>query len=271
MRKLSYILSVAILLFGLSACGSDATGPDVGEPPAIPNLENSQPDVSYFGGAGQKVSSELPSVNFQTAQNLALTFSSFSAIEQLYSGFMQGAENSSASFQNGVWEWTYSHTYQGTNSSVRLTAEETNNAVNWDLFFSVDSPEITFEDYKMMSGSTQNDGSQGDWTFNSIFNSSGTEIPFLESMWMVDSNNNEETLDVVVYDDQGVAVATIDYSRNNNEYLMMINITDSNTSDAEIFWDTNAEIGYIMQNSERLCWQGTAQSATDVVCSDVGL
>lgn len=48
MKKLSYSLLIAMLFVGITGCGGDSTGPDDGEPPQTPNLEQGQPDVSYF-------------------------------------------------------------------------------------------------------------------------------------------------------------------------------------------------------------------------------
>lgn len=268
-KLLQYTL-IILLAIGFIACSDNGSGTDEGEPPSLPNLaEYSQPDVSYFGGFGTKVSTISASPNFQLAQGLVLGFSSFTSIGQIYTGFFEGALGENASFNDGVWEWSYSYSFGGSSSEVRLTAEETSTTVNWDLFISFSGDGLDFNNYNLMSGTTQNDGLQGGWTFNTFLDGS-TGIPFLQSNWLV-TGDNEQTNEVVIFDDEGTAQVNIDFEENGSEFLLEIDFTDESESDAEIFWNTDSEIGYVQQVDERTCWQGRGQNAVDVSCSDIGL
>lgn len=262
------LMLLTVTLISCSDSGTDASEP---EPPSLPNLSAyAQVETDYFQNMGSEASPAVTnSINYATAQSLVLGFSSLSMIGQVYTGFLSSAQSSNAEFNNGIWEWDYSYNYGGNSASVRLTAEEQNTAVDWDVFITLSSPELNFEDYNVMSGTTQNDGLQGQWTFNA-FQEGGTETALLESEWTAESET-ERQLSVDIFDN-GTTTASINYDQAGDEYTMMIDFTDESTSDTEIYWDTNADVGYIDRDGEdKKCWQGSGQNAADVACSEVGL
>ncbi len=152
----------------------------------------------------------------------------------------------------------------GTEATIRLTAEEESNGIFWDMFLTVDSPEISFEDYNMISGFVNNNGNEGFWNLNTIFNDTGSEQLLLESVWEVISDD-ESTLDMTIYNEQGEADGTVTYSKNVPVHEMVIN------SSTVIYWNTEDEIGYISDDGEKMCWEGRGTTASDVECSEVGL
>jgi len=265
-QYLKYVFLVGLMV-GLMACG-DSTGPDgpdVGEAPAIPSLENAQPDVSYFQTTNQEnTATTASSVAFSSAQSMVMGFSMLSSMSQIYQPFFQDAQGVEATFNNGVWEWSYTATHMGTEATIRLTAEEESNGIFWDMFLTVDSPEISFEDYNMISGFVNNNGNEGFWNLNTIFNDTGSEQLLLESVWEVISDD-ESTLDMTIYNEQGEADGTVTYSKNVPVHEMVIN------SSTVIYWNTEDEIGYISDDGEKMCWEGRGTTASDVECSEVGL
>lgn len=262
---------LTLLAVNLIACSDSSTDSEEMEPPTPPDLSTySQVNTSYFQDASSEAAPTVSnSTNYVTAQSLVLGFSSLSMIGQVYTGFLSNAQTSNATFENGVWEWEYSYNYGGSSASVRLIAEEQSTAVNWDVFITLNSPQFNFSDYNMMSGSTQNDGMQGQWTFNT-FQEGATGTALLKSEWTAESETDRQL--VVDIFDNGTTTASINFERSGNEYLMTIDFADASTPDTEIFWNSNTDIGYIDQEGqERKCWQGHGQSATDVACSEVGL
>jgi hypothetical protein len=264
-RYVKYVVVIGLMV-GLVACG-DSTGPDgpgLGEAPALPSLENAQPDISYFQTTSQGKTIVASSNAFTSAQVIVFGFSILSNISQVYQPFIQEAQGSEATFNDGVWEWSYSMSYQGTDATIRLTAEEASNGVFWDMFLTLDSQGISFEDYNMISGFTNNDGREGYWNLNTIFNNTGSEQLLLESEWEV-ASDSERVIDMTIYNEQGEADGTIDYSNNGTVHEMTINET------TVIYWDTENEIGYISEDGEKMCWEGRGATASDVDCSAVGL
>lgn len=264
-RYFKYVLLIGLMI-GFMACdnSSGPDGPDVGEAPAIPNLENAQPDVSYFETTNKENTTTASSVAFSTAQSMVMGFSMLSSMAQVYQPFLQNAGGAEATFNNGVWEWGYTATHMGTEATIRLTAEEESSGIFWDMFLTVDSPDMSFEDYNMISGFVNNDGTEGYWNLNTIFNDTGSEQRLLESEWEVISDD-ESTLEITIYNEEGVADGTVNYSKSVPVHEMTIN-----TSTA-IYWDTEEEIGYVSEEGEKMCWEGRGTTASDVECSEVGL
>lgn len=265
------LLVLMILTVTLISCSDSGTDSNESEPPSLPNLAAySQVNTSYFTSTGSAANPTVAnSVNFATAQSLVLGFSSLSMIGQVYTGFLSNAQSSNASFNNGIWEWDYSYNYGGNSASVRLTAEELSTAVDWDVFISLNSAQLNFEDYNVMSGTTQNDGLQGDWTFNA-FQEGATGTAVLESEWTAESETDRQ-LSLEIFDN-GTTAASINFNQAGDEYTMAVDFTDESATDTEIYWNTDADIGYIDRDGEdRKCWQGSGQNAADVACSEVGL
>jgi hypothetical protein len=265
-RYLTYVLLIG-LMTGLMACG-DSTGPDgpdASEAPAIPSLENAQPDVSYFQTTDQGKTVAASSNAFTSAQLIVFGFSTLSNMSQVYQPFFQEVQGVEPDFSDGVWEWSYTASYQGSEATMRLTAEEGTNGIFWDMFLTVDSQNISFEDYNLISGFTNNEGSGGNWDLNTIFNETGSEQLLLQSVWEVISDS-ESTIDMTIYNEQGEADATINYSKNGPVHEMVIN------SATVIYWDTENEIGYLINDGgEKTCWEGRGATASDVDCATIGL
>lgn len=275
-KQILYYAVAVVMLIAITACSDNSSGTEEAEPPAIPNLEYAQPDVSYFTGfdflaATDKTNILSESTSFAEAQNIILSFSSFSTFGQGYTDFIRNSDD--ATFNDGVWEWRYEFSFQGITSSIRLTAEEEGPVINWEVFNTLEGAGLEPEELNVMSGFTRNDGLQGEWTFNSLFGDS--ETPFMVSEWTAESET-ERQLNTVIYDEFSgnteEIYAEIDFSQSGSEYLMNTEFADNTEfPDTEIFWNTASDIGYIIQNGEKRCWQGRGQNATNISCSEVGL
>lgn len=259
-----------VLVIGLTAClmacgdSTSSDGPDIGEAPSIPSLENAQPDVSYFETTNKESINTASSVAFSTAQVTVMGLSMLSYMSQFYQPFFQSAQGVEPTFSDGIWEWDFTATHMGTQATIRLTAEEDSNGYFWDMFLTVDSPDMSFEDYNMISGFINNDGSEGYWNLNTIFNDTGTEQLLLETVWDVVSDD-ESSLDITFYNEQGEPDGTVNYDKVVPVHEMVM---DANTA---VYWDTEDEIGYFSEDGEKLCWQGRGSTASDVDCSEIGL
>lgn len=265
-RKLiSTVLATAIVIFGLTACGDNSTGATEEEAPTLPNLEYSQPDVSYFENTTVKAKSA--SQNFSTAKSTVLSFSSISSIGLLYGNILESAPQGEGSLNNGTWEWTYSYNYQGASSEMRVTAQETGNSISWEVYWSYSDNEVTIEDYKLMEGSTQNDGLMGNWTFNSFETESNTPIPFLTSNWVTDGESESEiTIEIL---DNSSGDITISYDKVSTDFLMQVTGEGTGGDTIEIGWNTETNLGYIQMGSDApLCWDSSNNTVVDISCSN---
>ena len=262
MKRISYILTAAFLAIAMIGCGSDSNGGNNGNAPSIPtsSLENSQPDISYFQGTPKTSSQDALSDNYNSARNTVLGFGSIGQIGTIYFPFFQQAQSSNASFSNGVWEWEYNFSSQGSSVSFRLTAREVSNGIEWDMFYSASTQGGSFDNYNVISGFVNSDGTMGEWTFNAL-TEPGTEIPLLRSVWEA-VNDSDRDIDLTIFDDQGQTDETITYDQNGTIHTMNIG------SNITVYWDTSADQGYIeIGDAQRMCWS----NGQDVDCASIGL
>lgn len=261
MKKLSYTLLIAILFVGLTGCGDDSTGPgtDPGQAPAIPDISQmAKPDISFFeenNPQGQKGKVILAGEysNFSTARFKAIFGTFFASFGQVYMGFLNPAYNESAEFKDGLWEWSYSYSSEGQSGSMRFTAQEQGSSINWKMYMSFDDGQGGgYDNYKVMEGTTNKDGSEGQWTFNALDEDNSTTEAVATTEWNTTSDT-ERTITTKIYD-EGNLSTTFDYEQNGVEHTMIF--TDGESSDEdEVFWNTDTKMGYVIDANEgKLCW-----------------
>ncbi len=263
------LIAFVVLILFISACGDNGTEATEGETPSLPNLEYSQPDISYFQNA--KIKTKENSTNYNLAQSIVLGLSGLISIGQIYSGFLESAPSNESSFSDGVWEWSYSYSYGGLNSSMRLTAEESGSQISWALYWSFDDGQgNSIEDYMVMEGTTRNDGLEGEWFFNSLNPDTNTPFTILHSSWMTDGETEKEILIELFEEGNPDGTITVNYDQNGNDFLMNASFPDDSESNYEIFWNPEAEFGYIQQGTEEaLCWDSSSSEVVNIDCSEL--
>lgn len=264
-RYLNYIV-FAVLLIGLVACGDDSTGPDPGDAPEFPQVQNekAQPDFSFFeDNQPQKVKEKVLAAtnNYYEARNVALANQYTFAFANIYSGFLMAGSDESADFEDGMWIWEYTYSYENETVSIKVTAEEVSNGYQWAMFWSYDDGETSFEDYKMMEGIVSEDGSSGEWSFNTLNPDTDEEVLAYTSNWEVFSDT-EKNMTAKLYDETGSVNMTVDYEEDQPEYYMTFTYPDD--PDIILFWNTDTKEGYYDEGGDRKCWD---QNFEDVPCS----
>jgi len=266
MKRLSYALLIVILFVGITGCGS-STSSEPEEPPQTPNLEQGQPDVSYFQNNNPKTSEVTSTNNFSQARGVVLFNSIFFNFGQNYGIFLNETDQTEATYNNGVWEWTYSSSYAGVSADYRAIAEELSNSIRWALYWSYDDGQGNgYEDYKIFEGTVANDESTGDWTFNALDTELEEEIPFITSSWNKTSDTEKEiTLEMfgnAMDDKTSEKTATINYERNGADYTMELDFTDG--ENYLVTWNTDTNTGSISVDGDvPKCWDENFQ---DVPC-----
>lgn len=249
---------IAGVSLGFLGCSS-STGPDHGDPPSLPKLQNekAKPDFSYFQQNNPKVSGTTMSgeySNYYLAQTSALSVSTFFSLADMYTGFMSSASSQDAKYNDGVWEWKYSYNYQGQSIEIRLTSKNVTDGYKWAMYWSYDTGTgVSFDNYKVLEGTSSQDGSNGDWTFNSLTPETNETIAVLVSQWNVTSDT-KRTMSLKVYDDTGSLSGTIVYEQDGSANTITFNSTDSGGSSITIFWDTDTQTGYFMEDGNKNCW-----------------
>lgn len=261
------LIAFAVLILFISACGDNGTEATEGEAPSLPNLEYSQPDISYFENT--QVQGKSNSNNYLAARNTVLGFSNLGNIGIIYGNILATAPQGEVTFNDGLWEWSYGYSFQGVSSEMRITASENGNSTSWAVYWSFnDGTDMGFEDYKLMEGTTENDGLTGNWTFNSLEPESSTPIPFVTSSWVTDGEEESDiTLELLDSTDSSDNI-TITYDKSGSEFLMLIELEEPGSENIEIGWNTETNLGYFQEgDSDPLCWDSSSGIAVDSSCS----
>lgn len=255
-----------ILVIGLASCGKDnSTGPEpTEEAPSLPKLEKAEPDITFFEDSSTKFStSENQSIaNFYLAKSMVTSMKAFFRIGNMYGAFLNPANNSEATYNNGVWEWNYNISQNGNTVDIRTTAEKmSDGSIKWAMYWSVDTESITLDNYKLLEGTVTEDGKEGGWSFNSLNPETNEEVVAMTADWEITSDV-EKDLTIKVYD-AGTLSATITYQRNGAEYTMTID-NSSQTNNVVISWNTDTKTGSIVYEGTEKCWDSEFQ---DISCS----
>lgn len=262
LKKYCQVGILLLLFMGTMGCGNDnATGPEVGDPPALPDLEVIEPDVSYFQNNNLKQKTNAND-NYFAAQQVVIGGAYSLALSSMHGGYMSQAETTDAEYDDGVWIWSYSSSFEGLTAEFRITAEElSNGAVQWAMYWSFDNGEESVDNYKMFEGTVSADGSSGNWTFNTLQTETNQELPLVTSDWTV-SSDTEKQLSTKLYTD-GQVDSQIVYEEDQPEFKMTI--SGQNQDDTTVIsWNTDTNIGSITEEGTTRCWDDNFE---DVPCN----
>lgn len=216
MKRLSYTLLIVILFVGLTGCGDDSsTGPDTNEEaPTIPDLATySQPDISFFQNNNPQKATVSTTNNYQTAKATVTVGSSVSMIGTLFLGYINPAYSEDPQFSNGKWEWSYSGSAEGASFSITTTAAPQGNRYKWTTVASGDDGEgNSYNNLKIMEGTTTKDGKEGQWSFYLYDNDNTTVTGSFNSEWKAQSETNREL--TVNLKDNGTVEVKVTYTEN---------------------------------------------------------
>lgn len=186
---------------------------------------------------------------------------------QSYGIFFSQTDQEEPSYNDGVWEWTYSYNFMGVSADYRTTAEELSNSIRWASYWSYDDGQGNgFENYNIFEGTVSNDESTGDWTFNAMDPEFEEEIPFITSSW----NNTSETEKEIILEMFGNAMddetaektATVHFEQSGVDFTMVLDFTDG--ENYLVTWNTDTKTGSVTTSDEEtLCWDEEFQ---DVSC-----
>ena len=247
----------AILLIFFVGC-SDLSGPDEEEAPSVPEFhsEETSPDLSLYknnGPGGETMS------NYNEAHGVALTMQfAFAIVEGLDPFFEEARSEDNKNFNDGVWEWSYSDTYDGTSVEMRLTAEKSETETSWSMFWTFDDGEgNSYEDAEVLEGTVANDGSEASWIIRSPNSSTGEVMHVLDYNW---SNPGDDQLNIMVtgYNDDGTESGSFEYDQSGSEHTL--HVMEQNEEDITVFWNSETNAGYIEQGSVKECWDENLQN-----------
>lgn len=254
------VTSLVFTLFLLNGCGDDTpTGLDEGEPPAIPEVspvevdnslfENNNPtgeEHQAFNEAGVLASGA--NANLMGATSMGESFFAFTA-------------GQNAEFEDGLWVWTFSFAAEGESVSIRTTAEELAQGVEWNLYLSGSfDGEESLTEFRYLSGFVSDDGLSGNWQY---FFPEDPDQPSVEYQWNTISETNFTFTSIINLPEEENELR-VDYEMDNEDNYLEYSGYDFG-QDALIYWNSATGVGFIDRDGQdRQCWN---ESFAETECS----
>lgn len=224
----------------------------MGDAPEIPEATPVEVDNSLFQNNNPTGEEYQP---FNEAGALALSANSnlmgATSMGNIFLGFTQ---NQQAEFENGLWVWTFSYSDQNESITIRTTAEEMPNGVEWNVYLSGNfEDEESLDNFRYLHGFVSHDGNTGSWqyTYPDETGEFSTEYE-----WEIVTETQFSFSTVInIPDEDGVFRS--DYNRNGDENLLEYTGFEAE-QDVTVFWNNSTGIGYIERPGQpRQCWDET--------------
>lgn len=257
LKTQNYLSLFLIILFVNLACSDTGTNVEDELAPEIPDLSQGIPEFDFFKG---KVTSSIE----QTAgENFVIASSLTSAVEAIMisfstlpTSFTASADGVEASFNNGIWEWSYTSSGAGASVTVRLTAEVKIVQTNWAMYLSASNGEISFDNYKFIDGFVKNSSNGGEWNFYAFEEESTT--PVMSYTWDVESET--DAVFTVTFGESSFSSLTYVKDLPDNT----LTITDEASSSSIIYWNSTTGTGYVETSGQgQVCWD---ENGDNVAC-----
>lgn len=251
-RYLIYLATFLMLLFMVTNCSDDSpTGADETDPPTVPDAVPAEIDNSVFENnnpSGEEYNAfNEAGVLTQTA---AAQLAGSTAFGQSFLNFTQSQE---ATFEDGVWAWTFSAAEGGEEFTIRTTAEELSGGVEWNVYISGSFDGESVSEFKYLTGFISDDRQSGEWKY---FTPETTNQPVLEYQWET-IDEDQVTFSMIFTDpDEGIQ-SSVEYERNGVDNALEFIGFDSD-GNIQVYWDSSTGTGYIDRDGEdRRCWDET--------------
>lgn len=248
-KALITLLAVLCTTFLIYGCSDDSsTDVDLSDAPEVPEALPVEMNNSVF--TNNSVNGESYTT-FNEAGAITVTaeaqVTGFSALGQSMFMFTDSQE---PTFDDGVWEWTFTFSEGGGEEfRVVTTAEELSGGTEWNVSLSGNFEGESVDNFTFISGFYSNDNQTGNWQY---FSPENPDIPVLEYAWNnVDQANS--SFDAIIRDLDTGSESTIDYIRDGDDNTLVYDGFDSSV-DVIIYWDLATGSGYIERDGNRRCW-----------------
>lgn len=233
------------------------------EPPTIPPIGSMEVDLSAFEDEGSQqeaasqVFAEDSTSNFKQAAFRALIMKVVVEVNlAIPRALLEAAANSDAGLiDDEEWAWSYSKTTGEETYEVRLVASRVgDDQVNWKLF--VTNSELRLENRLFFEGITNNDGSEGSWTYYDLQNTQ-PEGAVSSVEWQVNGEDDVQLKLEVLSDRNENLGDYIEYAFDGTvKHAVYFNAGEEATT--EIQWNVETHEGYLIapgyNQGEKACW-----------------
>ncbi len=257
-------LTLALMLWG---CDDNATGPDLDEEPAAPNLEAVNMDLSIFDHSDAYSSSESKvteeSGRYFNTDQLTANISAYEAAAHLAADaenafeilksapetFLVDDRWGDPEIDGDNWIWDFTYAYDEKVLAVKVTAEEVGGERHWELRYTEKGGEQEYENELLIAAQIALDGAYGDWQIYDVF---VTDAPVYEVSYELDGDITTK-VDMVL-DDQQEGRCLFDRDGDTGSLTLWEFADDV----IYIEWDYETGTGFIehpaLNDGEPFCW-----------------
>ena len=282
MKNLVSILSLLVII--ITAC-DDNTGVSEQEidQPQLPPLSTLAPDIS--GITGDEVTSsangEFENVqagnNFRAARQRGSVIGSFLGANVAFPASLIAAAGSTEPEQveENVWVWSFEQENPLTNgmleSELTATADMLSGSVDWELLLSSSGSFIGFEDFSILTGTSNLDGTSGTWDISIMAPQSGEQSLATTNEWLLESDSTFTLNSTIALENSPLKDDTFEYVVEESTKELLFNDQSESTT-VQITWKPATVEGQLVapnyNNGEPACWDAQKE---DVNCDLVSL
>jgi len=240
------------MVYLLSGCSDDSpTGVEQDEAPSVPAAVPAQIDNSLFEN-NNPTGEEYET--FNEAGALATSADGqIASSTGLGRSLLTFTEGQDPTLEDGMWVWNFDFGDGNEEFSIRITAEELMDGVEWNLYMSGDFEGESVSEFLYLSGFASNDEQNGNWRF---FSPEDSNTPVVEYQWDIESESVSE-FSSIFNDPESDMQGRIDYNQEAPENFLEYSGFDENV-DAIVYWNSDTGEGYVDRaNQDRRCWDET--------------
>lgn len=263
--KILSLLLVGLLI--INACSDSVSSSEQDTPPKIPSVESMNMDFSTFdeNEPPSQINDEASEVtNFtQAVIRAALMKAVVDANLALPRAIFKAAADADANLnEENEWEWSFSKTINDDNFEVRFVGtRQDENTILWECY--ITNSQMGLEDALLFDGTSNNDGTEGNWTYYNIQNQKEHEA-VSQITWSKTETTTSLTLEVLSEDSQHFGNTIEYFSKGNIKHATFYNAGEDATTELE--WNSESFTGYLIapnyNNGEKACWDSNFQNVT---------
>jgi len=282
MKKL---VSILVLLTIVAIGCDDNTGVNEQEvqQPEIPPVSTLAPDLSGITGSGtaSSANSEVANLqagdNFEAARQRAGVIGSFLGANVGFSASLIATAGSTKPEQveENVWVWSFEHENPLTNgtlqSELTATVEILSSSVEWELLLNSSGTLIELEDFNILNGTSNLDGTNGTWDISVLAPKSGEQSLATKNEWVLDSDSTFTLNSTIALENSPLKDDSFEYVVEETTKELLFNDQSESTT-VQIIWNPATGEGQLTapnyNSGEPACWDSQKE---DVDCELVRL
>ncbi len=282
--RLSNLLNLFIILMlavAIAACDSSTSSDTSTDPPEPMEFSDIEMDLELFQQAGRtapefdtkNMAAQVAEYLGEGAENEQFTpydfaglwalaadavFQSYGMLPNVYFNEEMWGEGT---LDGNTWVWEFSQTVEDESITMRVTAEEIEDMVNWELRYSFSSPDESIENALLLSAEVRTDGTAGTWAIHSFAEDTGDDAPEIEFEFLIEGDITT-MLEMRVFDEVDGNFENLLYQVVDQTASLSFLLGDALTTYIE--WNRETWEGFVesdeYNDGVRSCWDSNLQT-----------